>query len=78
MLRPTILAQVLAFLVAVPVLVAQDAPRAKKEFKMPRESPAAVVRQELGLASVEIAYARPAVLGRDLTADLKALNGGAW
>lgn len=49
--------------------------KAPKPFKPTRESPAALIRQEVGLASVEIAYARPACKGRDLAAELALLKG---
>ena len=49
--------------------------KAAKPFKPTRESPAALIRQEVGLASVEIAYARPTCKGRDLKAELALLTG---
>jgi hypothetical protein len=62
-----------AFVVSTSPAAAQDSVK-KPAFRVPRESPGASVRQEVGLASVEIAYARPALKGRDLSADLAALK----
>ncbi|HYC79059.1 MAG TPA: DUF2911 domain-containing protein [Planctomycetota bacterium] len=62
-------------------LAAAPASAQSKDFKMPRESPAALVRQEIGVASMQIAYARPAAKGRDLAAELaadRAKTGKPW
>lgn len=55
-------------------VAAQDSRPPRKEFRVPRESPAALLRQEVGLATVELSYARPKLGGRDFAADLAALK----
>jgi hypothetical protein len=67
----------LVWCVFAAVGAAQDSKPASRPapFRMPRESPAAVVRQEVGLAALEIRYSRPAWKGRDFAADLAELKG---
>ena len=70
MKHPILLAAFLA--VAVPVLSAS--PRAEpaqdSDIKFPQASPAASVKQRIGLTDVEIAYSRPSARGRKIMGGL--------
>ncbi len=53
-------------LLAAPALIAQDAP----QIQFPSASPAATIKQRVGLTDVEISYSRPSVKGRKIFGEL--------
>jgi hypothetical protein len=54
------------------------APRARAQLKLPQASPAAKTSLDVGTASIEVVYHRPALRGRDVWKDLGASPDMVW
>ncbi|HEX5818923.1 MAG TPA: DUF2911 domain-containing protein [Gemmatimonadales bacterium] len=68
---------VVSFALLASVLVAAPAPAQSPPLDLPRESPAALVTQTLGLADFSVRYSRPAVNGRQVWGGLVPF-GEVW